>query len=98
MATTQYKGNKPAQGKAAVASLMAVASAITLLGLGFGVYSLICHVGFSVMGARIPGVLFAAVVAFLGVRYFVSTIRLARKIKGMTFMWRNFRKAAGERQ
>jgi hypothetical protein len=42
--------------------------------------------------------LFAAVVAFLGVRYFVSTIRLARKIKGMTFMWRNFRKAAGERQ
>ena len=90
---TQSKAKTPA----AVAVLMAVASVITLLGLGFGVYSVVSHVSFSVMGAKIPGVLFAAVVAFLGVRYFISTVRLARKIKGMAFMWKNFRKAAGER-
>jgi len=97
MVRTQSKAATPAQNKAAVAVLMLVASVITLLGLGFGVYSVVSHVSFSVMGAKIPGVLFAAVVAFLGVRYFISTVRLAKKIKGMTFMWKNFRKAAGER-
>ena len=86
---TQSNGNKMS-----VAVLMAVAAVITLLGIGFGIYAVINGVKFSVMSTDIPGVVFAAVVAFLGIRYFLATLKLAKKIKDERFSWNNFKKTA----
>jgi hypothetical protein len=77
---------------AAVIVLLSISSAITLLGVAFGVYAVLNNVAFSVMSAQIPGVIFAAVVVFLGVRYFLASLRLRDKIRGMKFSWKNFRK------
>jgi hypothetical protein len=77
----------------AVAALMLMAIVITGLGLAFGIYAVINNVNFTVMRAQIPGVVFAAVVLFLGVRYLISTIKLAGKIKDQRFTWKNFRKS-----
>lgn len=76
----------------AVAGLILTAGTIAVLGLGFGVYAAINNVNFTVMRSQIPGVLFAAVVAFLGIRYLIASVKLARKIRGREFAWRNFRK------
>lgn len=89
--TAHYKGKSNA-GMAAVVALISISSAITLLGAAFGVYSVINNVAFSVMSTQIPGVVFAAIVVFLGVRYFLASLRLKGKIRGMKFSWKNFRK------
>ena len=77
---------------ASIVLLMATAVVITLLGVGYGVYAIVTGAAFSVMGTQIPGAAFAAVVAFLGVRYLLATLRLAKKIKGERFSWSNFKK------
>lgn len=87
----QYKEKKNLS-TFAIAGLMLMAGTITVLGLGFGVYALINNISFTVMRSQIPGAVFAAVVAFLGIRYLIATIKLARKIRGREFAWRNFRK------
>jgi hypothetical protein len=79
-----------------VAVLMAVAAAIILLGVGFGIYALIDGVTFSVMSTQIPGVVFAAVVAFLGVRFFLAALKLAKKVRGGRFSWGNFKKQSAK--
>lgn len=83
---------KKNSGLGAVIALIAVASAITLLGAAFGVYAVLNNISFSVMGVEIPGVVFAAVVAFLGARYLIASLRLRDKIRGQEFSWKNFRK------
>jgi hypothetical protein len=85
---------KKDKGSGAVIALMAISSAITLLGAAFGVYAVLNNISFSVMSAKIPGVVFAAVVIFLGVRYFIASLRLKEKIRGMKFSWSNFKRQA----
>jgi hypothetical protein len=74
----------------AIIPLAALASAIALLGAAFAVYAFVNGVTFRVLNADLPGFLFGAVAVFMGVRYFISSIKMAEKIKGKTFSWRNF--------
>ncbi len=85
--TTQSKGST-----LSIAALMATAVLIILAGVGFGIYALITGAVFSVMSMQIPAALFAVVVAFLGVRYLLATLKLAKKIRDERFSWSNFRK------
>lgn len=89
--TALYKTRK-SSGAASVAALFVISSAIVILGVVFSVYAVLNNVSFSVMGSKIPAVLFAAVVVFLGVRYFLATKKLWSKIKGQEFSWKNFKK------
>jgi hypothetical protein len=81
--------------KAAVAALFAVSSLIVLAGLAFGVYAWVYHVSYSIFSTDVPGVVFAAVVVFLGVRYFLSVIKMNKTLKGTkaAFSWNNFKPA-----
>jgi len=78
--------------------LFIISSLLILLGVGFGVWAVINNVNFTVMTAQIPGVIFAAVVVFLGVRYFISTLKLMKNIEGRQFSWKNFKRTAKERR
>ncbi len=88
---TQFSGSK-----LSVAVLMTVAAIITLLGVGYGIYAAITGATFSVMSAKIPAVIFAVVVTFLGVRYFLATLKLSKKIKDERFSWNNFKKQSAK--
>jgi hypothetical protein len=85
--TTQSKGSV-----LSIAALMATAIIIILAGVGFGVFALVTNATFSVMSAQIPAAVFAAVVGFLGVRYLLATLKLAKKISGERFSWNNFKR------
>ena len=78
------------RSKAAIIPLAAVSCAIILLGAAFAVYSLVSGTNFRVLGADIPGALFAAVAVYLGIRYLISTMGMAKKIHGKNFSWKNF--------
>jgi hypothetical protein len=78
----------------AVGILFAVSAAITLLGLAFCVYSVVNKVEFMVLSSRIPGTVLGAVIAFLGVRYFLSVFKLKTEVykTNSRFSWSNFKK------
>lgn len=74
--------------------LFAFSAAIVLLGLSFGVFSVVNQVEFTVLAARVPGVVFGVVVAFLGMRYFLAVQKLKREVyrSDSRFSWSNFKK------
>lgn len=92
MATARFE-QKDTGRRIAVAALFAVSALIVALGLAFGVYSWVYHVDYSIMSTKIPGYVFAAVVVFLGVRYFLSVVKMRRRLKEAdgTFNWNNFK-------
>jgi hypothetical protein len=78
----------------AIGMLFMVSSAIILSGLAFSAYSAMNRIEFMVMNARVPGVVFGVVVAFLGMRYVLSVQKLKREVykSDSRFSWSNFRK------
>jgi hypothetical protein len=64
----------------AVLLLMLVSVIIVVLSVVFGVLFTVEGTSFSVLGSGIPGVIFCGVSAFLGYRYFRSTIKLMKKL------------------
>ena len=78
---------------AAVWLLFATAGLITLAGVAFLAYSILNGVSFTVMRTSIPGELFGAVIAFLGVRYILSVRKLRARLYAThsRFSWRNFK-------
>ncbi len=78
--------------RAALAALYFIAALIVVLGLGFAAYSVIFHVNYTVFGSEIPGFVFAAFVAFLGVRYFLSVRKMSKSLPdSQRFCWSNFK-------
>jgi hypothetical protein len=77
----------------AVWLLFVTAGLITLSGIAFSLYSVANNVSFAVMQAEIPGTLFGAVIAFLGMRYILSVRKLRLKLYSShaQFSWRNFK-------
>jgi hypothetical protein len=77
----------------ALAALFSVSALIVALGLAFGVYSWVYHVNYAIMSLQVPGYVFAAVIVFLGVRYFLSVIKMRRRLMETSsgFKWGNFR-------
>jgi cytochrome c biogenesis protein CcdA len=68
--------------------------AIMLAGVVLGVISVINNATFRVLNADIPGVVFGAVVVFLGARYFLAVRKLKKEVykSSSQFSWSNFRK------
>ena len=81
--------------KIAIWTLYAASLGITLIGLSFGAYSLANNISIPVLTSQIPGVVFGVVIAFLGVRYFLSARKLRDEVykTTSTFSWSNFRKS-----
>jgi hypothetical protein len=73
--------------------LFVLSIAISLSGVFFGVYSFINNISFKVINTSVPGVIFGAVVLYLGIRYFLSVIKLRREVYGADarFDWSNFK-------
>ena len=90
---TTVKARSDKQSAVAFGVLLAVSSLITVFSMAFGVYALVHNVSFSVMSAQIPGVVFAAVGAFLGIRYCLASLKMGSAISGKTFSWKNFKSA-----
>lgn len=78
----------------AIWTLYVASMAIMLIGAFFGVLSAINNISIPVLSSQIPGVVFGAVILFLGVRYFLSVRRLKAEVYKSTssFSWSNFRK------
>ena len=74
--------------------LFMMSSVIIILGVTFGIYSLINDVGFTVLNSRIHGSVFGLVVMFLGIRYFLAIRKLKAEVykAESKFSWNNFRK------
>lgn len=88
------QSNNMAGGKrSAVILLMTVSIIITVLGAVFGVYTFINNVTYKILSTDVPGFIFGAVIAFLGVRYCLSTIKLSKKLSQdhRPFSWANFK-------
>ena len=78
---------------ASIIILFVTSIGIILLGAAFSVYSIVNNVSFSVMSSQIHGMVFGAVIVFLGVRYLLSVQRLKAEVyKGTSrFSWSNFK-------
>jgi len=73
--------------------LFIISTGIILSGAAFSVYSIVNNVSFTVMSSQIHGMVFGAVIVFLGVRYLLSVQRLKAEVyKGTSqFSWSNFK-------
>lgn len=78
----------------AIWTLYVASLAIILIGAAFGVYCSVNDISIPVLSSQIPGAVFGVVIAFLGVRYFLSVRKLKAEVykPTSTFSWSNFRK------
>ena len=74
--------------------LFVLSIAITLSGVFFGIYSFINNINFKVINTSVPGVIFGAVVLYLGIRYFLNVFKLRKEVYGTDarFDWSNFKR------
>jgi hypothetical protein len=77
-----------------IIGLYVAAGIIVLIGVMLCVFSAAGNVSFSVLNAQVPGVLFGAVIVFLGVRYFISVGKLKARVyqSDASFSWENFKR------
>jgi len=68
---------------------------IILIGVSYGIYSVVNNISLTVMSSQIPGAVFGVVVLFLGLRYFLSVKKLKATVyeSTSTFSWSNFKKS-----
>lgn len=80
--------------KIIVFGLSLLSGAICLSGIIFGVYSWINDISFRVINTNVSGIIFGAVVAYLGVRYYLSVSKLKKELykDSSVFSWKNFKK------
>lgn len=91
---------KPTIEASKVASIAALsAGSLFIIGSGAAlcVYSLINNIYFSVLSSQIHGAVFGVVIIFLGVRYFLSVLKLKAEVYKTTsrFSWSNFKTTKG---
>jgi len=77
--------------------LFATSILIIITGVTFGVISVVNDIYFTVFSSQIHGMIFGVVIAFLGVRYFISVVKLKTEVYKTTskFSWSNFKKVKG---
>ena len=80
--------------KVIIFGLFLLSAAICLSGIIFGVYSWIYNLSFKVINTNVSGIIFGLVVAYLGLRYFMSVFKLKNELFKSTsvFSWSNFKK------
>ena len=78
----------------AIWALFLSSAAIVLLGISFCLYSYLNNVEYKVLSSTIPGEIFGVIIAFLGVRYFLSVRKLKTEVykTASRFSWSNFKK------
>ncbi len=78
----------------AIWALFLSSAAIVLLGISFCLYSYLNNVEYKVLSSKIPGEIFGVIIAFLGVRYFLSVRKLKTEVykTASRFSWSNFKK------
>lgn len=78
---------------ASITILSIMAMLIILFGVTFSAYSLLFNISFSVMNSSIHGAVFGVVITFLGVRYFLSVLKLKKEVykSSSQFSWNNFK-------
>ncbi len=91
------EANSPYVGKekrTAIMTLYVASILITLAGAFFAVFSAVNGIKIPVLSSEIPGAVFGVVIAFLGIRYFLSVSKLKAEVykTTSTFSWSNFRK------
>ncbi len=94
----QKKGSEVEKSKVTAIVLLTIISIVIIFsGAVFSVFSLMYDIHFPVLGSQIPGVIFGVVVAFLGVRYYLSVRKLKIELYKTTsrFSWSNFKKEKG---
>lgn len=66
---------------------------IILSGVFFTIYSLCFGISFKVINTSVPGSIFGAAVLYLGIRYFISVLKLRREVykSSSKFSWSNFK-------
>lgn len=76
-----------------IAVLGFVAFALIWLGVSIFVLSLVNDVSYTVMGSSIHGSLWGVVITFLGIRYFMSVLKLKQRVyqSASTFSIENFK-------
>ncbi len=74
--------------------LYSLACAIMLSGVLFGVYSMFAGITFKLFGVDMPGLILGLMVAYFGMRSFVSVNRLRPELLSADarFSWGNFRR------
>ena len=87
------KSAAPKEKVILIAVLYAMACAIILLGVVFGVYCALNQIMLPVLTTQVPGFVFGMVIAFLGVRYLFSLQKLKAEVFKTTsrFSWSNFK-------
>jgi hypothetical protein len=80
--------------KISIAFLVILDVLILVSGIAFSIYSIKYQIYFKVFNTQIPGVIFAFVVIFLGVRYMKAVVRIKNSISNdnIKFSWNNFKK------
>ncbi|MGB7594302.1 MAG: hypothetical protein WBL80_01905 [Erysipelotrichaceae bacterium] len=75
-----------------IVALTITSSLIVVFGLVFGIVSILSDINYTVMGSTINGSVFAAVITFLGIRYFLSVQKLKKEVykSSSQFSWENF--------
>ncbi len=80
--------------KILIIALSIISLGISSSGIIFGIYSWVNDISFKVLNTNVPGLIFGALVAYLGVRYFLSVIKLKKELykESSVFAWSNFKK------
>lgn len=78
----------------AITALYITSIFIMILGIFFGVYSVLNSIYFTVINSRIHGLVFGLIVAYLGFRYFLKVRKLEDEVlkPTSTFSWENFKR------
>ena len=73
--------------------LFLIAAGILLFGLLDGINSIANHTSVPVLNMQVPGVVIGLLAAYLGAKYLLSVMRLAKEIwkDSAVFSWSNFR-------
>lgn len=92
MKTRRIQAPIDRQKVASITALTITSVLIAVFGLIFGIVSLLGDINYSVMGSTINGSVFAAVITFLGIRYFLSVQKLKKEVykSSSQFSWENF--------
>jgi hypothetical protein len=74
--------------------LFAVTIVIMFLGIFFSVFSVLNNISIPVLSSSVHGIVFGLLVFYLGIRYFLSVVKLKTEVYKDTsvFTWGNFRK------
>lgn len=74
--------------------LYLTAMIIIFLGMFFTIFSLVNNISFKILSSSVPGAIFGLLVLYLGIRYYLSVIKLKGEVfkASSNFSWSNFKR------